>query len=93
MNVYVISLLGVEAFRVVRKTKTGWTVLANWSNEGATQHIKENKYRSSRLPHLQNTYTATSADEAVYLAARYREVMELNIRDFDSSVMKIEGEL
>jgi len=92
MKVYTISGLGVESHEVIRETATGWTVFANWSNCGATKHIKECRCVSISRLNPDNTYTATNKESALYIAKEIRSVLELRLRDLESSIMRFEGE-
>lgn len=91
MKIYTVTKNKIEEHKVVRKTNSGWTCYANWSrNKVQTTHIKERTIGKAGYIDFSECYTAESKSEAVDVANKIIEALELTARDLYSSVMKYE---
>lgn len=77
----------ISKHKIVKETKTGWTVVANWSEKGTTEHIKRSQYKPIYGFHFNATYTTMSLEEAVSLCETFQESLKCYIRDSESDVM------
>ncbi len=86
-TIYTVYKGRIEAHDLVRETKTGYTVLANWSNKVTTEHLRKSEKKPTHSFNFYNKYTTYDLGEAVKLCEDFQDNLKCYIRDSESDVM------
>ena len=87
-SIYTVYRGRIKKHEVLRETKTGWTVVANWK-EIVTTHIKRSPFKEEYSFCFDAKYTTENLTEAVGICETFQEALKCKIRDSESDVMNL----